>query len=165
MSKLDSYFTSFYNAEHTKKLLEMQNDRDLYDSLVDADHIFDQASRIDKFLEILSLNKHLIKGKTILNIRPKLAIVAVAAIREGAKHVTIVDDSNLTNYLKTVIEKNNLSEKVTIVKKSIKDEDLQLEKFDILLSDWIGSFGVNQGYVDEFVAARDRFVKPDGIVS
>ena len=164
MSKLDNYFTAFYESEKVQKYLQMQKDRDLFDSMVDSDHIFDQNHRIDKMLRILNLNKHIIKDKTILNIRPKLAILAFAAVREGAKEVIIVDDSNMTNYIEQLILKHNLSDKIKVIKKSVRDQSLKLEKVDILLSDWIGSFGVNMGYAEDFIYARDHFLKANGIV-
>lgn len=165
MSKLDNYFTGFYNSDMAKKYLELQKDRDLFDAIIDSDHIFDQTTRVDKLLELLSLNRHLLKDKTILNIRPKLAILAIAAIREGAKHVTIVDDSNMTSYIQHLVNKHQLGDRITVIKKSILDKDLKLDKFDVLISDWIGSFGINQGYVNDFIYARDQFVKNDGVVS
>ena len=165
MSKLDNFFTEFYQSEKTKKYLQMQNDRDLFDTMVDSDYIFDQKNRTEKLLKILKQNKKMIKNKTILNIRPKLAILAFAAIKEGAKQVIIVDNSNMTNYIQQLVDKHNLSDKIKVIKKNIRDKDLKIEKVDVLLSDWIGSFGINQGYAEDFIYARDRFVKGEGYVT
>lgn len=164
MPNFDDYFTEFYDSETTKQFLQLQNDRDLFDTMVDSDYIFEQTNRVDKLLEILSLNRHLIHNKTVLNIRPKLGILAFAAIREGAKEVIIIDDGNTSNYIEQLISKHNLNTRIRVIKKNIKDQEIELSKVDILLGDWMGSFGINQTHAEEFIYARDKFLKPDGIV-
>lgn len=163
MSKLDPLFNEYFSSPDAQKLLKKQIDCDLLDAMVDSDYVFDQESRLKVLADMMMLNKHLIKGKTVLNIHPKLLVLAFAAVHCGAAKVIVIDNTNITSYLEELIRKNNMKGKVEIVRKSLAEA--QIDKVDVLVADCISSFGISKGLMADLIQARDLYLKQDGLVS
>ncbi len=62
------------------------------------------------------------------------------AARAGAKHVYGVENANIIDYSRKIIEENNLSGKITLIKGKIEEITLPVEKVDIIISEWMGYF-------------------------
>lgn len=46
---------------------------------------------------------------------------------------------------------------------SLTDLDIP-EKVDIIISEWMGFFLLYEGMLDSVLVARDKFLKPDGLI-
>ena len=43
--------------------------------------------------------------------------------------------------------------------------DIQLpEQVDVIVSEWLGGFGIDEGMIAPVIAARDRWLKPGGVM-
>jgi len=56
-----------------------------------------------------------------------------------------------------------MSDKVTIIKSKVEEAELP-EKVDIIISEWMGYFLIYESMMDSVLFARDKWLKPDGIV-
>ena len=59
---------------------------------------------------------------------------------------------------------NNLDDKVKLLKGKLEEISLPHEKYDIIVSEWMGYFLLYEGMLDTVVAARDRYLAPGGMV-
>lgn len=59
---------------------------------------------------------------------------------------------------------NNLSGKIDLIHAKIEDITLPVEKVDIIVSEWLGYFLLFEGMLDSVFYARDKFLKPDGLI-
>lgn len=59
--------------------------------------------------------------------------------------------------------KNNI-DNVTLVKGRLEDTTLPVEKFDIIISEWMGYFLLFEGMLDSVIYARDHHLKDNGII-
>merc|ERR1739842_55986 len=72
-------------------------------------------------------NKHLFKGKTVLDVGCGTGILSMFAAKAGAAKVIGVDMSRIVDY-------NNLSDVVTIIRGKVEEIELPVPKVDIIIS-------------------------------
>ena len=58
---------------------------------------------------------------------------------------------------------NNLEDRITIIKGRVEEVDIP-EQVDIIMSEWMGYFLIYESMVDTVLYARDKWLKPDGLV-
>ena len=61
-------------------------------------------------------NKHLFKGKVVLDVGCGTGILSMFAAKAGAAKVIGVDMSSIVDYAKKIVADNNLSDTVTIIR-------------------------------------------------
>lgn len=49
-----------------------------------------------------------------------------------------VENANIIDFSKKIIEENNLSGKITLIKGKLEEIILPVEKVDIIISEWMG---------------------------
>nr|CAD7413837.1 unnamed protein product [Timema cristinae]CAD7435905.1 unnamed protein product [Timema monikensis] len=67
-------------------------------------------------------NKHLFKGKVVLDIGCGTGILSMFAAKAGASKVIGIECSNIVQYATKIIEDNQLSDVVSIIKGKVIDE-------------------------------------------
>lgn len=62
------------------------------------------------------------------------------AAKAGASKVIAIECSNIVEYAQKIVDANNLSHIVTIVKGKVEEVSLpdEIEKVDIIISEWMG---------------------------
>lgn len=72
----------------------------------------------------------------------------------------------LVNYIlnNLYIYRNNNVQNITLVKGRLEDTKLPEEKFDIIISEWMGYFLLFEGMLDSVIYARDHHLKENGIL-
>lgn len=73
-------------------------------------------------------NSHLIKGKTVLDVRCGLGVLSMFAIMAGAKHVYAIDDSAVIHQTERIIEQNGFGDKITVVRGKVADVALPVNQ-------------------------------------
>ena len=68
-------------------------------------------------------NKHLFKGKTVLDVGCGTGILSMFAAKAGAAKVIGVDMSSIVDYAKKIVEDNNLGDVVTIIRGKVEEAD------------------------------------------
>jgi type I protein arginine methyltransferase len=84
--------------------------------------------------------------------------------KAGAKQVFAVDRSEIINKARENIFRNGLSDKITCIRGMIEDIDLPVQKVDIIISEWMGYCLLYEAMLQSVLAARDKFLKPDGLL-
>jgi protein arginine N-methyltransferase 1 len=109
-------------------------------------------------------NKHLFKDKIVLDVGAGTGVLSMFAAQAGAKHVYAIDMANIIDKSKLIVAENNLSDKITCIKGKMEDIELPVDKVDIIISEWMGYFLLYEGMLDTVIAARDKWLVPDGLV-
>lgn len=100
----------------------------------------------------------------MLDVGAGTGILSIFAARAGAKHVYAVENANIAIHARNIIEKNGLSDVITVVKGKIEEIVLPVEKVDIIISEWMGYFLLYESMLDCVLYARDKYLQPDGIM-
>ncbi|VVC37975.1 Protein arginine N-methyltransferase,S-adenosyl-L-methionine-dependent methyltransferase [Cinara cedri] len=111
-------------------------------------------------------NKHLLKGKTVLDIGCGTGILSMFAAKAGAARVIGVECSNIVEYAKQIVSDNNLDHIVTIIKGKVEEIELPdgITKVDIIISEWMGYCLFYESMLDTVLYARDKWLKEDGML-
>lgn len=121
--------------------------------------------RINTFKEAILHNKHLFKGKRVLNIACGTGIYALFAAKAGAAKVFAVDSSNVIYYTREIVKANGYSEVIEVYKGEIEEIVLPVDNVDIIVCDWIGYALLFQSIIDTVIFARDKWLKkPGGLI-
>merc|ERR1711953_1602382 len=111
-------------------------------------------------------NKHLFKGKTVLDVGCGTGILSMFAAKAGAAKVIGVDMSSIVEYARTIVKENNLSDKIEILRGKVEEISLPdgIEKVDIIISEWMGYCLFYESMLDTVLFARDKWLKPGGLM-
>ncbi|KAI4474570.1 hypothetical protein M0802_015549 [Mischocyttarus mexicanus] len=111
-------------------------------------------------------NKHLFNGKTVLDVDCGTGILSMLAAKAGAAKVIGIECSDIVENTKQIIEANQLSNVVTILKGKVEEVSLpdEIEKVDIIISEWMGYCLFYESKLDAVLFARDKWLCKDGIL-
>ncbi|XP_077564886.1 uncharacterized protein LOC144180417 [Haemaphysalis longicornis] len=140
-----SYFESY--DDHTTHL-KMLSDR----------------PRMDSYRRAIELNADAcIRGCTVLDVGCGTGILSMLCARAGARFVTGVDRSNIVFQAMDIVRENGLSDKVSVVWGTAEELELP-DRVDVLVSEWMGHFLLSEGMLESVIDARDRLLKPGGLM-
>jgi len=109
-------------------------------------------------------NKHLFKGKVVLDVGCGTGILSMFAAKAGASKVIGVDMSSIVEHAKNIVKDNNLSDVVTIIRGKVEEIALPVEKVDIIVSEWMGYCLFYESMLDTVLYARDKWLAPGGLM-
>ncbi|KAF8840733.1 protein arginine N-methyltransferase [Paxillus ammoniavirescens] len=109
-------------------------------------------------------NGHLFKGKTVLDVGCGTGILSMFAAKAGASHVVGIDMSNIIDQAQNIIEANGFKDTITLVKGKLEEAELPITQFDIIISEWMGYFLLYESMLDTVLLARDKYLKPGGLM-
>merc|ERR1719163_1004383 len=109
-------------------------------------------------------NKHLFKGKTVLDVGCGTGILSMFAAKAGAAKVIGVDMSSIVDYAKKIVADNGLSDIVTIIRGKVEEIELPVPKVDIIISEWMGYCLFYESMLDTVLYARDKWLVEGGLM-
>jgi protein arginine N-methyltransferase 3 len=118
--------------------------------------------RTDNYRDFIYDNKHLFDGKVVLDVGCGTGILSMFAAKMGAK-VYGVDNSNIIDKARINIKDNGFEDKITLIKGKMETVELP-EKVDIIVSEWMGYCLLYEAMLPSVLVARDRWLKPGGLM-
>ena len=109
-------------------------------------------------------NPSQIKGQTVLDLGCGTGILSMFCAKAGAAKVLGVDMSEIIHSTRDIVRENGLDDRISLIKGRLEDVSLEGEKFDILVSEWMGYFLLYEGMLDSVISARDKYLKPGGLI-
>merc|ERR1739838_510931 len=109
-------------------------------------------------------NPGCLKDAAVLDIGCGTGILSMFAAQAGAKTVVGVDCSQIIYSAMDIIRENGLEDRVKLCKGKLEEIELPVEKFDIIVSEWMGYFLLYEGMLDTVITARDKYLAPGGTV-
>jgi len=120
--------------------------------------------RTGAYRDAILKNSHLFEGKTVLDVGCGTGILSMFAAKAGASHVVGIDMSNILDQAQKIIDANGFRERITLVKGKLEEVELPIQQFDIIISEWMGYFLLYESMLDTVLLARDKYLKPDGLL-
>jgi|SRR5450755_4772027 len=100
-------------------------------------------------------------GDVVLDVGAGSGILSVFAARAGAGSVYAVERTPIAVLAEQLAAANNVAETVKVFHGDVMDIELP-EQVDVIVSEWLGGFGIDEGMLAPVIAARDRWLKPGG---
>jgi len=102
-------------------------------------------------------------GDVVLDVGAGSGILSMFAARAGAARVYAVERTTVAVLAQELAAANGFSEVVRVIHGDLMDVELP-ERVDVIISEWLGGFGIDEGMLVPVIAARDRWLKPGGIM-
>ncbi|KAF8092900.1 hypothetical protein N665_0399s0036 [Sinapis alba] len=119
--------------------------------------------RMDAYFNAVFENKHHFAGKTVLDVGTGSGILAIWSAQAGARKVYAVEATTMADHARALVKANNLEHVVEVIQGSVEDISLP-EKVDVIISEWMGYFLLRESMFDSVICARDRWLKPTGVM-
>lgn len=79
--------------------------------------------------------------------------------------VFAIEASDVSELCCEIVAKNGYSDKITVIHGRVEDVTLPEDiKADVLISEWMGFYLLHESMLNSVIAARDRFLSPDGVM-
>ncbi|MBW0485787.1 hypothetical protein O181_025502 [Austropuccinia psidii MF-1] len=109
-------------------------------------------------------NKHLFKDKVVLDVGCGTGILCMFAAKAGAKKVIGIDMSGIINQAQKIIKANGFEDTIVLIKGKLEDVELPVDKVDVIISEWMGYFLLYESMLDTVLLARNKYLKPGGLM-
>lgn len=146
--------------------LSLQDDEGYFSSYAHYGIHHDMLSdgvRTISYRDAILKNSATFSGKLVLDLGCGTSILSMFSSKAGAAQVVGVDQSEIIYQAMDIVKRNNF-ENIILVKGRIEDTELPIDKFDIIVSEWMGYFLLFEGMLDSVIYARNRHLKEGGIL-
>lgn len=100
-------------------------------------------------------------GDVVLDVGAGTGILSMFAARAGAARVYAVERTTVAGLAQALAAANGVGEVVRVIHGDVMDVELP-ERVDVIVSEWLGGFGIDEGMLAPVIAARDRWLEPGG---
>ncbi|CAJ1393857.1 unnamed protein product [Effrenium voratum] len=123
------------------------------------------TQRLGSYLAAIRCHRGAMEGKLVLDVGAGSAVLSMLCVLHGkAGHVFAVEASpGMASVARRLVEINAMQQKVTIIEGRVEEVELP-GKVDIIISEWMGFYLVHESMLESVLAARDRWLKPQGLL-
>jgi len=100
-------------------------------------------------------------GCTVLDVGAGTGILSMFAAQAGARAVYAVEQTQIVEVTRRIVEANGFSDRIKVIQGDITAVELP-EKVDVIVSEWLGSYAVDENLLPIVTHARDHWLKPGG---
>lgn len=104
-----------------------------------------------------------VRGKIVLDVGCGSGILSLFAARAGAAQVLAVD-MDVPPGAEEVARRNGLGDRVQFFGGRVQDIDLPVDRVDVIVSEWMGGLLLMEDMLPAVLYARDRWLRPGGIL-
>ncbi|CDY24566.1 BnaC05g32500D [Brassica napus] len=120
-------------------------------------------ARTETYREAIMQHQSLIQGKVVVDVGCGTGILSIFCAQAGAKRVYAVDASDIAVQANEVVKANGLSDKVIVLHGRVEDVEIG-EEVDVIISEWMGYMLLYESMLGSVITARDRWLKPGGLI-
>ncbi|KAG9245111.1 S-adenosyl-L-methionine-dependent methyltransferase [Calycina marina] len=120
--------------------------------------------RTDAYRDFIYNNKSFFAGKVVLDVGCGTGILSMFCAKAGAARVIAVDNSAIIDKARENIFNNGFADKITCLRGKVEEVILPVDKVDIIVSEWMGYCLLYEAMLDSVIWARDKYLKPDGLM-
>lgn len=98
-------------------------------------------------------------GDLVVDLGAGLGILSLLAARAGAAKVYAIEKGDAAELARAVVRRAGLAERIEILEANSLDVELPV-RADVLISETLGSFGLDENTLEFTIDARERLLKP-----
>ncbi|CAH2053258.1 unnamed protein product [Thlaspi arvense] len=120
-------------------------------------------ARTETYRQAIMQHQSFIQGKVVVDVGCGTGILSIFCAQAGAKRVYAVDASDIAVQAKEVVKANGLADKVIVLHGRVEDVEID-EEVDVIISEWMGYMLLYESMLGSVITARDRWLKPGGLI-
>lgn len=102
-------------------------------------------------------------GDVVLDLGAGTGLLSIFAAQAGARRVYALERTAIAGFARQMVERNGYADVIEV--RQTEGEDATLpEKVDVIVSEWMGGFGVDENILPALVMMRDRWLRPGGVI-
>ena len=102
-------------------------------------------------------------GDVVIDLGAGLGILSFLAVKAGASKVYAIEKSDAIDLARAVAQHNGMQDRVQFVAKNSRDFELApAERADLIISETLGSFALEENTLEFMIDARQRLLKEGG---
>ncbi len=123
--------------------------------------------RTATYAKFILTNPDLFRDSVVLDVGCGTGILSLFAARAGARRVIAVEASQMATKAEKIVKANAFEDVITVVRGKVEEVSLPegIEQVDIILSEWMGYALLYESMLDSVLVARDRFLRPGGVMA
>ena len=136
-----------------------------YAKLANQQNMMEDSVRTPKYREAILDNPSNFRGKVVMDVGCGSGILSLFAAQAGAKKVYACEASGAAEIARILIKANGFENVVEVIQGKIEDitsEKIPLKSIDVIVSEPLGTFLLNERMLETYIIARDMFLKPRG---
>lgn len=119
--------------------------------------------RTDTYRNAIFQYQDFIAGKVVVDVGCGTGILSIFCAQAGAKKVYAIDASDIAVQAHEIVKANNLSDTVIVLHGRVEDVEID-EEVDVIVSEWMGYMLLYESMLGSVITARDRWLKPGGLI-
>ncbi|KAH7352439.1 hypothetical protein KP509_19G045000 [Ceratopteris richardii] len=119
--------------------------------------------RTETYRNAIFQHANFIKDKVVVDVGCGTGILSIFCAYAGARKVYAVDASEIAIQAREVVKANGLSETIIVLLGRIEEVEIG-EEVDVIISEWMGYMLLYESMLSSVIYARDRWLKPGGII-
>lgn len=133
----------------------------LFSSLNVQKNMLQDAQRTSKFRE--AVFRCVKAGDIVIDLGTGTGILAIWAAQAGARRVYAIEEMDVAEVAREVIERNGFGETITVLRANSSEVTLP-EPADVLIAELVGHFLFEEGMVEAVAGVRQVLLKPGATV-
>ena len=134
-----------------------------YGQLAHQQNMLQDSTRTGTYYNAVSYNISDFEGKVVLDVGTGSGILSLFAAQAGANKVYAVECSGMVRYARRLVKANGFDEVIQVILGKVEEVTIP-EKVDVIISEPMGFCLVHERMLESYITARDRFLKPDGLM-
>lgn len=102
-------------------------------------------------------------GDVVVDLGAGTGLLSIWAIQAGAEKVYAIEKTTAIELAKEIAAANNYLDKIVFLNENSMDVELP-ERANVLISETLGSFGIDENTLPFTIDARERFLHDDGVM-